>query len=327
MLKFEKHLRNEPPEYYLGIDGDASSTTFLLTDKDLKEVKRITLDGSNPVDFGIEKTYEILYNGITRICDDIPTNTVATFVGIAGCSKGNNYSIIKELLHRYRFFSYGNDGDTANAVRLGLGNNDGIAVIMKTESAVFSRCGECTKKYGGYDPMLDNAFDCYELGKRSIIATLQNEQGVLEDTEISKILKTYVKLLGVPIKESLGDVLSDINLRGKPFISLLAQTIFYAYNKGDKAAKEILDNCFFELVKYIEAAAKDFGNSKKINVALLGDIPANFGRVISGLIKEKITNPDKYEIIVNKEDIAWGAVYLAKEKSDEKKAQLEAEKQ
>jgi len=327
MLRFEKHLRKEPPEYYLGIDGDASSTTFLLTDKDLKEVKTITLEGSNPVDFGIKKTYEILYNGITKICGDIPTNTIAAFVGIAGCAEGYNYSLIKELLYRYLFFSYGNGGDSANAARLGLENNDGIAVIIKTESTVISRYGESTKKYGGYGAPYANAFDCYELGKRCIIATLQNEQGILEDTEISKFLKTYIKVLGIRVKESLWDVISDINLRGKPFISLMAQTVFHAYIKGDKVAKEILDNCISELARHIEAAAKDLGDSNKIRVALLGDITPNFGNLISELIKEKITNPDKYDIFVNKENTVWGAVYLAKEIADEKKALLKEEKQ
>lgn len=319
MLRTEKHLRNEPPEYYLGIDGDASVTTFLLTDKNLNEVRRITLEGSNPIDFGIKKTCEILYNGITKICGDIPTNTISAFVGIAGCSEKKNQSIIKELLYRYKFFSYGNGSDTENALMLGIGNNDGIAVIMKTESTVLSQCSGSTKKYGGYGPPFDDSFSCYELGKRSITATLQNEQGVLGDTDISQILKMYIKSLGFPIKESLLAVLPEVSLRGKPFISLLAQTIFYAYNKGDRIAKEILDSCIFELTRYIEAASKDLSDSKKINVVLLGNIPAHFGSVISELIKEKIPSPDKYEIIANKEDLVWGAIYLAKEKADEKK--------
>ena len=325
MLRTEKHLRNEPPEYYLGIDGDASVTTFLLTDKNLDEVRRTTLEGCNPIDFGIKKTYETLYNGIKIICGDIPTNTISAFVGIAGCTEGTNKSIIKELLHRYMFFSYGNDSDAANAVKIGLENSDGIAVIMKTESTVLSQCGGSIKRFGWYGPPFDNSFDCYELGKRSIIATLQNEQGVLDDTEISQFLKTYVKSLGIRIKDSLVDALPEIKLRGKPFISLLAQTVFYAYNKGDKLAKEILDNCISDLTRHIEAAAKNFDDSKKIKVVLLGNIPATFGSVISELIKSKIKNPDKYDIFASKEDIVLGALYLAKEKGDEKKAQLKAE--
>ena len=70
-------------KYLLGIDGGGTKTEFLLTDMNEKEIKRIFLGASNPVNIGLENTKALLKEGITEICDGYDFSEIAVFAGLA----------------------------------------------------------------------------------------------------------------------------------------------------------------------------------------------------------------------------------------------------
>ena len=70
--------------FLLGIDGGGTKTEFLLTDSVGNEIKRLFLGGSNPVNKGIENTFGVLNEGITKICDGLDFGEISAFAGIAG---------------------------------------------------------------------------------------------------------------------------------------------------------------------------------------------------------------------------------------------------
>ena len=85
--------------YYLGIDGGGTKTEFALSDPTGKIVSRVFMDGSNPNTVGIERTKEIIEDGIARVCKEVPFSSVAVYAGIAGCGlKENKQHILKELM-------------------------------------------------------------------------------------------------------------------------------------------------------------------------------------------------------------------------------------
>ena len=144
----------EKTEYYMGIDGGGTKTEFALADKDGNIVSKIVLRGSNPNDVGIMETYSVLTEGIFALCDDvnvhIPFKKISVFAGLAGCSSAENMPKITYFLSKFGFNRYANNNDAYNAVSAGLGNSDGVAVIMGTGSIAYAKKGDELYRIGGY---------------------------------------------------------------------------------------------------------------------------------------------------------------------------------
>ena len=76
-------LRPHCEECCLGIDGGGTKTEFVLTDSNGTVIKRILKSGCNPNDIGIDKTTEIIRDGINSVLADHPF-LKNVFMGISG---------------------------------------------------------------------------------------------------------------------------------------------------------------------------------------------------------------------------------------------------
>ena len=118
--------------YYLGIDGGGTKTEFALSDPEGKIVCRLFMDGCNPNTVGIENAKRIIENGVVQVCKDVPLSSVVVYAGIAGCASESYADEIKSMLEKMSFAACDVGSDNNNIVAAGLGNNEGITMILGT---------------------------------------------------------------------------------------------------------------------------------------------------------------------------------------------------
>lgn len=302
------------PLYYLGIDGGGTKTEFLLVDKSGLVIKNIVLSESNPVDVGIDKTFEVLEKGIYESCEGIPFNKVSVFAGISGGITGDNQKKIASFLEGFHFCKFANDSDAKNAVKTALEDDDGIAVILGTGDIAFTQIDCKMHRTGGFGYLFDAGGSGYAIGRDAILYCLKAEEQGKKDSILYNKIKAHYKT------ENLLDFLSALYEGGKKLIASSANAVFDAFNEGDKASAEILERSFEAVAQLIVDASRDISD-KNIRVCLVGSVAKNNG-VVSMIERhlEEISSDKKYNISVCTKQPVVGALRLAGFKEDIKNA-------
>lgn len=273
----------EKPAYFLGIDGGGTKTDFMLADKNGTIIKHTALGESNPVDIGLNKTFEVLEMGISEVCNGVFHNKVSVFAGIAGGITGDNKEKINAFLGKFRFGRYDNGSDAQNAVSASLNEKDGITVILGTGDIAFTKKGVNCYRTGGFGYLFDAGGSGYSIGRDALLFALNAEQMGEKDSILSVMLKEYGG------KETLLKALSDFYDGGKRKIASVAPLVFSAYEKGDAAAQNIIDQNFKAVAQLILDASR-FLNHKDITVSLVGSITKS--RIVIPTIQKYINRMD-----------------------------------
>lgn len=303
----ELMLQSEDIRYFLGVDGGGTKTAFLLVDSDGATVKSEILGPSNPNDVGFSATEEILYRGISAVCEGYNPRMISAFVGLAGAKSADNMERLHKFLSRFNFGRVGVDSDMETAAAAGLGSSDGIAVICGTGSVVYVKRGEERIRIGGYGYLLGDPASGFNFGRDAILAALCEEDGSGEPTAITPIIK---EKLG---RENMLSALSIFYKGGKREIAKYAHSVFDAASLGDAVAIRILDENITSLSRMIRAAADKFDTSR-VKIAFVGGIAEKNPEFIN-LIADKLRfEKKKYEISLSDREPIHGAIYLAKDK-------------
>lgn len=236
--------------FLLGIDGGGTKTEFLLTDSVGNEIKRLFLSGSNPVNKGIENTFGVLNEGITKICDGLDFGEISAFAGIAGGKTGENQKFINDFLSRFGFASFGCGSDIDLVLEAALKGENGTAVIMGTGIVAYARSGEKLRRTGGRGYMIDKGGSGFHYGSDALSSAFEFIEG-RGGSEI--ILGLIEKKLGKSLEKSVADIYDG----GAAYVAAFAPVVFEAYNLGDAAAGAIIDRNAYEAAKIINGAKKD----------------------------------------------------------------------
>ena len=236
--------------FLLGIDGGGTKTEFLLTDSVGNEIKRLFLSGSNPVNKGIENTFGVLNEGITKICDGLDFGEISAFAGIAGGKTGENQKLINDFLSRFGFASFGCGSDIDLVLEAALKDENGTAVIMGTGIVAYARSGEELHRTGGRGYMIDKGGSGFHYGSDALSSAFEFIEG-RGGSEI--ILGLIEKKLGKSLEQSVADIYDG----GAAYVAAFAPVVFEAYNLGDAAAGAIVDRNAYEAAKIINGAKKD----------------------------------------------------------------------
>ncbi len=292
------------PRYYLGIDGGATKTMFALADASGHVIRHLCLNGCNPVDIGFDKAETILRDGIHEICKDISCTEISLFAGISGGNIGCNEKIFEDFFKRFKFASIGIDNDALNIISAGLGESDGISVIMGTGSVAFTQKNGKHKQYGGFGYLFDNGGNGYSLGRDAIHAALYDENGCGEHTLITELMK---KENGVGAIDSE----SEFYEKGKRYIASFSHIVFDAYDKGDKVAENILRANMAEIANLIDSALADFEKSEMpVKVVAVGGLTKR-SDVLFKFINENLKDKSAVELSVYPYEPVIGAVRRA----------------
>ena len=291
--------------FYLGIDGGATKTKFMIADKTGKIINEITLGSSNPIDIGYEKCVSVLGEGIERVCNGIPYSEISIFAGISGGISGDSQRKINDFLSGFGFHAFSNGSDAENIIAAGLKGRDGVAVIMGTGSCAFVSKDGKIHRIGGLGYLFDFAGSGYDIGAHGIAAALRSEDGTGEHTSIRDGILRRTKKKSV--LESLGDFYSQ----GKAEIASYAPIVLEAYDGGDAVAKSILKDNMQHTAMLIHAAGKYFNDS--VQVSFVGGLTKRFD-ILKPFIEEGLNQyKDKktYEFSILREDVVYGALYKA----------------
>ncbi len=270
-------LIDEP--VYLGIDGGATKTEFVVFTSSGKIMKKFKLNGSNPNDIGIEKCANIISEGIDTCLNDYPDLT-KIFAGISGIGAGNNKKEVSLLLSlRYKHIKIEIDTDAVNV----FSSADIVcssALICGTGSCVFARIGDITKRLGGWGYMFDNAGSAYDIGKDAISACLSYEDGLTEYTKIYPLLCSALDSRAAKVWDSI----DSVYIKGKSYIASIAPIVFKAYSAGDSIAKKIIHQNMDRLAMLINKAIEISGNH---NVIACGGLFEHFGETLFPILESK----------------------------------------
>lgn len=308
-VKVEAFFRTDEKVYFLGLDGGGTKTRLQLTDMDGNIIRDITKDACNPIDIGAEKAKEILKSAIYDVCDGIELSSVVLFAGIAGGTSGGMKSVFESFFDEFNFMLFENDTDNKNIITAGLGDKNGITLILGTGVCAYRQMDGNYTMAGGKGYLIDNGGSAYNIGRDGINAYYAEADGYGEKTLITdEIEKEYGKDKQM--------ILGEIYEGGKKKIASFATFVYDAAKCGDKIAIDIIKNNMLEAAKFVKALAKDMNG--KIPVVLAGGLTKDSMTI--EFLKEALGNDDKYAVSVLFRAPVEGAVLLARklyEKTEE----------
>ena len=295
-------------QYFLGIDGGATKTTFALADKSGTVMQKIVLGPSNPFDIGFSETCQVLESGINQITSNIRKRKISVFAGISGGGIKEMKDRLGVFLAKFGFLRVENDSDAINIISAGLKDDDGIIVIMGTGSSCFSRIGGEISRFGGYGYLFDHAGGGYDLGNAAIGLSCKAEDGRSKDTLIRRLLAE--RLGTITVSENI----SHFYQIGKSGIASFAPVVFEAYEKGDGVAEEILRENMRDVAELIHAAGKGFAHTdKKIKVVCVGGLTKQREVLFPMIYKElgSLGEGNTYDVSSYEGDVVMGALLRA----------------
>ena len=290
--------------YYLGIDGGGTKTAFALANEKGEIIRTLKTDTCNPVDIGIENATSVLRNAIYEICSDIPFTSIYAYAGIAGGTTADMKEKLHSFFSKFNFAAFENDSDNKNIIAAGLGNNDGMTLILGTGICAFVQKNNEHLKVAGWGYFIDKGGSGYNLGRDALDAYFCALDSTGEKTLLAEEIDAIYP--GGPQK-----LIGYIYNIGKKAVASFAPAVFEAVKKGDKAAEEILKRNMQWAAHIVETAAKKLDGDKKIPVILAGGLTKQ--KLVVDLLKESLDDTEKYEISILSTDPVYGAVKLAQQ--------------
>ncbi len=296
----------EEKYYLLGIDGGATKTHLVLSDCEMNIVRDLKTDSCNPIDIGLEATKKVLRDAIYKICDGISMQNIVMFAGISGGSSYDMKAKLHDFFGEFGFFDYSNDTDNMNTVTAGLGNGNGIALIMGTGICAFCQNNSVHSRVAGWGYLFDDGGSGYNIGRDGLAAHFRAVDGSGEATAISDEIK-----LTHPDAQTL---LGELYAGGKKLIASYAKVVYAAAKQNDAVAIEILENNMRFAANVISTAAAGLKESK-IKVVIAGGLTSE--ELTLNMLKNELG--EKYDISVLSEAPVMGALILAKALYENKK--------
>ena len=290
-------------EYIIGIDGGGSKTDFLLTDKELNEVKRRFDSRSNPNDIGIENACKLIKKNALALCLDAgidKSDVKAVFAGIAGASSSDFAerigNALKEAFPQAKAEAL---HDGMNVLYGAFPDGDGVSVICGTGSSCFVKKGREIHRIGGYGAF-DMCGNGYEIGRAAFAHALRTVDGRDEKTLLSEMM---TEKAGGDLLKSLDKIVAMT----KKELASCALIVFDAAEKGDKTAVSIIDMNMNYVAGLIKQAGTYFEGD--YTVALAGGVLSN--GIALKLLREKLSK--RVTLVKSENAPSFGAAAYARQ--------------
>jgi N-acetylglucosamine kinase-like BadF-type ATPase len=303
--------------YFLGVEGGGSKTNILLTDQNENKLAENTTGPSNYHVVGIEGVVNTIIQGI-HVCLDHaviqPQDVAAICMGLAGLNTQTDRDILDTALTPKL--------QQINLPQPTLVNDAVISLVSAAEkpNAVLLISGTGSNCYGvneqgeevwvgGLEQLLSDDGSGYMIGAKALRVATQSMDGriphsILEDLVLQK--------LQVPnMREASRIVQSPAFTKTK--VAELAPVVFEAEQKGDIAAKKIIQESINEAYIMVSTAVKRLGlETKEFDFVLTGSISHTevFNKPLINMLKSEY---HKINITSREKPPLMGAIKLAKE--------------
>lgn len=291
--------------YLLGIDGGGTKTDFVLADEKLNVVREVKSCGCNPVDIGIDGAKEVLKKGIYKVCEGIPFSNIVLFAGLAGGASANMLGKLKEFFSQFGFKAFENGSDTVNIVSAGLGDGDGVIIIMGTGSCAIAQHSGIRDRVSGWGYLFDDGGSGYSVARDALAAAFRCVDGSGEYTKFADaVLKGY---------KDPQELLGALYKGNKKFIASFCPLVFECAKDGDKVCSGIIKKNMEFSANIIKTASEKTGH-KKVKVVAAGGL----SRVPEAMeyLSDALADRDNYDLTVLDKRPVTGALLCAKKLSD-----------
>lgn len=284
---------------FLGIDGGATKTEFVLVQQDGKVLFKLVLAGSNPNVCGMEETCRILKSGVDTMLARFH-RIDGVFAGVAGSMSGDNLQNINTFLQsEYPFLSITCSSDICNVI-YGAGDFEKCAaMICGTGFVIYANTHDGLQRVGGWGYLLDSASGGFSLGREALRAALAQEDGFGTETLLTKLVEDK-------LGKSVWSSISEIYAGGDSLIASFAPLVLTAYGEGDSVAENILCSFAKEMARLLDYTldAYDCQNTVVVSGGLMRkDLP------LIGILKAQLQH--KAKIIVPETPPVYGACVRA----------------
>lgn len=265
---------------FIGIDGGATKTEFVLFSSQGSIIHRLCLEGSNPNVSGIDNSFSTLKSGIDTLLSMRP-DVSGVYAGVAGFSSGDNKEIISRFFEKaYPLIKVSLESDICNVISSVPGIRKCVAVICGTGYSTFAYDGKTLNRIGAWGYLLDDIGGGFGIGREAIRASLAQRDGFGEETIITTMVEDR-------IGGDVWDNLNKIYAGGDSFIASFAPIVFDAYNMKDKKAIDIFNTYADKMAELISFALKtyDCGNDVIISGGLMSG-----NSIIIDLLSDKFRN-------------------------------------
>ena len=242
-------LDNRPADMVglIGIDGGATKTEFVLIDVTGRCLNTIVLPGCNPNACGVEKTLEILRQGIDFLRPQ-EMNVAAVHFGGAGMFSGNYADAVRTALQKaYPNLKVSCANDISNVIACCEEPDLCIAAISGTGCVVYSHRAGQLRRFGGIGYLFEGSGSGYDMGRDAITAALRAGDGLAEPTLLTRLVE---RRLGGPVWNSI----QDLYRREPAYIASFSVLVSQAAEENDPVAQQILQRNAKHMSELIRAA-------------------------------------------------------------------------
>jgi len=260
--------------YYLGIDGGATKTEFVLFDATGNVAKNFVMPSTNPNDIGLEESIKIVSEGVNT-CLKEGFTIKGVFAGISGISVGDYKSIfVSKLKNQFEEIEFFADSDIVNV--FSCNKKCSLALICGTGSVVFIKNEKKIDRIGGWGYLFDESGSAYDIGKDAIRVTLAAADGLYKSSLVSEMVTAK-------IDGNIFTKLGEIYKKGKTYIASFSRLVTEAYKMGDETAKEILEKNMKRLAFILETAINKAGD---VNVLVGGGVIENCREILVPMLQK-----------------------------------------
>ncbi len=288
--------------YYLAIDGGGTKTALVLADAEGKLLRSHRAPACNPVDIGIERAREILREAIAAVCAGIPYGQITLFAGIAGGTSAGMKEKLFEFFDTLGFCAFENDSDSRNIIAAGMGDADGIAMILGTGVCAFTQIAGVRSRVAGWGYLIDDGGSGYNLGRDALSAYFRAADGRAAPSPLTEEVECIAD----------GDataIMTYVYGEGKRAVASFAPAVFAAAERRDALAIAIIERNMREAAEIAEAALARFPKGERVPLVLAGGLTSR--AITLKLFREALTNPDAFDLKVLDREPVMGALELA----------------
>ncbi|RLF19973.1 MAG: hypothetical protein DRZ82_03765 [Thermoprotei archaeon] len=297
--------------YFVGVDGGATKTLAILSDKQGRILGWGLSGPSNYHQVGVEGAINAINEAVTKAMSMAKVNRVNVMCcGLAGIDTKRDYEIMykhinsielaekKILVH-----------DAIIALMGATAGRPGVVVIAGTGSvaAGMNERGEYTR-VGGWGPILGDEGSAYYIAREALAAVLKSYDGREEETMLTSELLKAMNLREVE------DIVNKIYVEkvGVTYIASLAPVVTKCASLGDRVALRIIRRAAKELAELIIAVAKKLKMTEyEFSIALVGGVFKAGDLIIKPLYEEVKRVAPKAKIIEPMLPPCAGALIMA----------------
>ncbi len=301
-MSFERLFSDDDEICFLGIDGGGTKTELALADREGKILTSIRVDCCNPIDIGIDSAEEILRPAIEKLCEGRRMASIIAFAGIAGGTSADMRPKLTGFFADFGFRAFEVDSDNMNILAAGLGDGDGITLILGTGICSYSKFEGKIERVAGWGYLIDDGGSAYNIGRDGLAAVFRVLDGSGEKTLLTDEAE---RIFPDGIQRLLGRIYNE----RKKLVASFAPAVFRAAAAHDSVAEGILRSNMAFAAKVIETSGKRFPDGARIPVILAGGLTNE--ELTPGYLKAALGDSGRYDLRILDRAPVNGAVTLA----------------